>query len=80
VAHGYDYVNVAVAPGNVFGEGHEMYVDEGNPQALGTRRTFINEQSGPVKDWATFEAFPWPDGEQADLSTFDLFRPSCRRA
>jgi uroporphyrinogen decarboxylase len=72
---GYDYVNVALAPGEVFGPQHEMRVAEANPQSRRKERTFVNEQSGPVQNWADFEAFRWPGPEEVDFSTFDLFRP-----
>ena len=72
---GYDYVNVALVPGNVFGPEHEMLVAESNPDSTREQRTFTNEQSGPVQNWEDFEAFHWPRPEDVDYSTFDLFRP-----
>ena len=72
---GYDYLNVLVAPGNVFGAAHELAASEENPDSLAERRSFINEQSGPVQNWADFERFRWPLPREIDLSAFDLFRP-----
>jgi len=72
---GYDYVNVLVAPGNVFGGMHELATTEENPDSLAERRSFINEQAGPVQNWADFERFQWPRPQDVDLSAFDRFAP-----
>ena len=72
---GYDYVNVALIPDNVFGDKHQLHVSENDPQSLRKERTFVNEQAGPVQNWADFEAFGWPSPNEVDFSTFDLFRP-----
>src|SRR5512135_2283774 len=57
---GYDYVNVVVLPGEVFGATHQLSTEEGNPDSLAATRTFVNEQAGPVQNWADFERFRWP--------------------
>ncbi|NLX58693.1 MAG: hypothetical protein GXY74_06350 [Phycisphaerae bacterium] len=63
---GYDYVNVLVVPaGNLFGDEHQ--------KTAGTR-TYVNEQSGPVQNWADFERFQWPRAAHLDLSAFDAYR------
>ena len=72
---GYDYVNVALVPGNVFGDGHEMLATVSDPDSKRERRTFLNEQAGPVQNWEDFERFRWPRPEDVDYSAFDLFRP-----
>ncbi len=71
---GYDYVNVLVTPGNVFGEGHVLFTSEMSGGST-SPRGFINEQSGPVKNWEDFERFAWPRPEDTDLSLFDVYRP-----
>jgi uroporphyrinogen decarboxylase len=68
---GYDYVNVLVTPGNVFGDEHEQFT-AGNAES---RRSYINEQAGPVQNWADFERFDWPRAEDIDLSSFDVYGP-----
>lgn len=74
---GYDYVNVLVAPGNVFGHRHVLTlpVDEGAAESAvaAPGSTYINEQEGPVQNWADFERFAWPDPDDLDLSTFDTY-------
>lgn len=70
---GYDYVNVLVVPsGGIFGEGH---VVRAAGDGEGGGRAFINEQSGPVQNWADFERFRFPRPEETDLSRFDAYRP-----
>jgi len=64
-AMAYDYVNVLVTPGDVFGDGHTRIAGE---------RSYVNEQSGPVQNWDDFERFPWPQPEEADLSSLDAYR------
>lgn len=70
---GYDYVNVLVVPGNVFGERHEMATAEANPDSLAASRVFVNEQAGPVQNREDFERFRWPRPDEVDLSLFDLY-------
>ena len=72
---GYDYVNVLVVPGDVFGGEHQAVTREANPESLAETRHFVNEQAGPVQNWDDFERFRWPTPEEVDLSCFDLYRP-----
>ncbi len=62
---GYDYVNVLVIPEDLFGEGHQRTAED---------RTYVNEQSGAVRNREDFERFPWPDPAETDLSAFDAYR------
>ena len=71
---GYDFVNVLVVPGDVFGGEHQRVTGEANPESLAESRHFVNEQAGPVQNREDFERFRWPRPEEADLSCFDLFR------
>jgi uroporphyrinogen decarboxylase len=60
---GYDYVSVLV-PGVKFP----------SERGYDTRTVSINE-GGLIHDWASYEAYPWPDPEKAGYSVLDAIAP-----
>jgi len=68
----YDYMNVLVVLGAVFSEGHPLITSEVDPDR--SRGSFVNEQSGPVQNWESFERFGWPRPEDTDFSAFNSYR------
>ncbi|MBN2582503.1 MAG: hypothetical protein JXL80_05500 [Planctomycetes bacterium] len=72
---GYDYVNVLVTPGNVFGDEHQVTAAAEAESSATAPRSYVNEQSGPVQNWDDFHRFAWPQPHQTDLSSFEVYRP-----
>ncbi len=36
-------------------------------------RSYMEEHKGPITNWAEFEAYPWPDTEQASTRSFEWY-------
>ncbi len=56
---GYDYANVLL-PGFAFPTGRDF-----------SSRTLSLYSGGLIRDWASFEAYPWPDPQAADVGLLD---------
>ena len=58
---GYDFIRMGL-------EGADIQLNWHNTKDTGGRaggRTFIDEHKGPITNWEEFEAYPWPDVDQA---------------
>jgi uroporphyrinogen decarboxylase len=68
---GYDYVRASMT-------GLDMPLRYANTQdtAVLTRaggRSYIDEHTGPITNWAEFEAYPWPDPHAASTRTLEWY-------
>lgn len=68
---GYDYVRTSLV-----GMEMPLYYETVTDTAALSRsggRSYVNEHTGPITDWASFEAYPWPDPEKASTRALDWY-------
>lgn len=68
---GYDYVRCGLDSLDMPLRRH--VVDDTAGLARDGGRSFVDEQKGPITDWEEFEAYPWPDPEQATTRALDWY-------
>ena len=71
-AMGYDTINVY---SDLTLEFNRSAVLDGTAESLATRRSFVNEQDGPITSDAEFDAYPWPDPAAITFGHFERLLP-----
>lgn len=68
---GYDYVLAGLE--NFALPLHWMVVDDVAEMKRASGRLYIDEHRGPITNWQEFEAYPWPDPQQASTRALEWY-------